>query len=242
MTRHASQRHGVTGLVLGVGTIAAWLGSLGWLLRQNFGDLSVFAIALAFVWMTWLSTGLFITAHDAIHGSVFPRSRRINDVVGRTALLLYAGFPWRKMVTEHRRHHARPGSEHDPDYHDGRNDNPLRWYVRFVRQYVQVWQIVWMAALYNAGVHLLGIHEASLWLFWAGPVLASTVQLFVFGTWLPHRDSEAASENRHHAVSGSLPRPLSLLACFHFDYHWEHHEWPHLPWWKLPEARWKRTP
>lgn len=242
MANHTTTPRNTTlGLVIGVGTIATWLVSLAVLLQQDFDRIPVFGVGLAFLWMTWVSTGLFITAHDAIHGSVFPRSRKLNDMVGRTALFLYAAFPYRRMVHEHRRHHASPATANDPDYHDGRNDNPLRWYVRFVREYVRPLQIVWMAALYNVGVHVLHFDERALWLFWAGPVLASTIQLFVFGTWLPHRDTNEASTNRHHAVSSRLPRPLSLLACFHFDYHWEHHEWPHLPWWKLPAARWKRS-
>jgi beta-carotene/zeaxanthin 4-ketolase len=28
-----------------------------------------------------------------------------------------------------------------------------------------------------------------------------------------------------------------LISCYHFGYHEEHHELPHLGWWQLPAAR-----
>ena len=30
---------------------------------------------------------------------------------------------------------------------------------------------------------------------------------------------------------------VSFVSCYHFGYHWEHHVAPHVPWWRLPEAR-----
>jgi beta-carotene ketolase (CrtW type) len=30
---------------------------------------------------------------------------------------------------------------------------------------------------------------------------------------------------------------VSLLTCFHFGYHHEHHDTPWVPWWKLPAQR-----
>lgn len=240
MTRPHSPQHPYLGALVGIGLIVAWCVSLTLLLQRPLAEYRWWAAAAAALWMTWLSTGLFITAHDAIHGSVLPRSRRWNDVIGRIALFVYAGFPYRRMVQEHRRHHAAPGTAQDPDHHDGEHTSPLRWYVRFVSTYFRWYQFVWMALIYNVLAHALGVDQAALWAFWAGPVLISTVQLFVFGTWLPHRDGPGV-DNRHHSTSSALPRPLSLLVCFHFDYHWEHHEWPSLPWWRLPSARWSRS-
>jgi hypothetical protein len=43
----------------------------------------------------------------------------------------------------------------------------------------------------------------------------------------------------HNARSSSMPIWLSLLTCYHFGYHWEHHEYPYVPWcacgWRLRE-------
>jgi beta-carotene ketolase (CrtW type) len=76
-----------------------------------------------------------------------------------------------------------------------------------------------------------------LLLFWTLPLLLSSLQLFLFGTYLPHRRAPGRSSDRHRAVSLVWPELLSFLACYHFGYHWEHHCHPHLPWFRLPAAR-----
>jgi beta-carotene ketolase (CrtW type) len=65
----------------------------------------------------------------------------------------------------------------------------------------------------------------------------SSFQLFTFGTWLPHRNLKIPFADWHRARSNDYPAWLSFLTCYHFGYHWEHHEWPFVPWWKLPRAR-----
>jgi len=74
----------------------------------------------------------------------------------------------------------------------------------------------------------------NLLLFWVAPALLSTFQLFYFGTYLPHRLPAAGYDNMHRAVSSNYPVWLSLLTCFHFGYHLEHHVQPVVPWWRLP--------
>ena len=32
------------------------------------------------------------------------------------------------------------------------------------------------------------------------------------------------------------PRLISLLTCYHYGYHREHHAMPHVPWWQLPQV------
>jgi beta-carotene ketolase (CrtW type) len=227
------------GAPLAIAVLVAFAASLAALLGSAAIWESPVAVAVGALWMTWLATGLFITAHDGMHGTIVPGNRRWNDRIGALALFVYAGFPWRRMIAMHRLHHTHAGTEGDPDHHDGAHPGPVRWYLRFVRTYVSWRQFVFFAVGYNVLEHVVGIDERAILAFWIVPVVASTVQLFVFGTWLPHRD-ETASPDRHRAHSSRLPRWASLLACFHFDYHWEHHEWPHLPWWRLPAARWRR--
>jgi beta-carotene ketolase (CrtW type) len=73
-------------------------------------------------------------------------------------------------------------------------------------------------------------------LFTTLPLLLSSLQLFVFGTYLPHRVQR--HPKRHaHPISLDLPPWLSLLACFHFGYHREHHDNPGLSWYELPAVR-----
>src|SRR3954465_7339842 len=42
----------------------------------------------------WLNVGLFILAHDAMHGSLAPFRPRLNRAIGRLCLALYAGFSY----------------------------------------------------------------------------------------------------------------------------------------------------
>jgi len=53
---------------------------------------------------------------------------------------------------------------------------------------------------------------------------------------LPHRNQRDPL-NQCDPESLALPTWLSLLACFHFGYHREHHEHPDLPWYELPAQR-----
>jgi beta-carotene ketolase (CrtW type) len=82
---------------------------------------------------------------------------------------------------------------------------------------------------------------SSLLLFCTLPLLLSSLQLFVIGTYLPHRQTTCRSGDRHHAASLAWPEALSFLACFHFGYHWEHHADPRLPWYCLPAGRRRMT-
>jgi len=61
------------------------------------------------------------------------------------------------------------------------------------------------------------------------------------GRLAPSQKGVAAQgdDDPHHALSSNFPPWLSLLTCYHFGYHREHHEAPGVPWWRLPELRWK---
>ena len=37
---------------------------------------------------TWLYTGLFICAHDAMHSTLAPRNPKLNDMIGRVIFIL----------------------------------------------------------------------------------------------------------------------------------------------------------
>ncbi len=99
-------------------------------------------------------------------------------------------------------------------------------------------EFIVLAAFSTVYVHLLGVAFPNLLLFWALPSILAAVQLFYFGTYRPHRLDEAEPfADRHRSRSESMPGWLSLLTCFHFGYHHEHHEAPRVPWWRLPAYR-----
>jgi len=229
------------GLWLSLGIIGAWGTSLVLLLSLDGPSLPPLLLALAVLMRAFLQTGLFIVAHDAMHGSLLPRSRRWNDRVGRLALGFYACLPWERCHRHHLGHHQAPASPHDPDYHDGQNRGAVAWYLRFMAKYLRPAQMTGLLSCWVGSALLLqGLTPhpwANVLLFWTLPLLLSSLQLFVFGTYLPHRDGAALTGNRHQARSLPLAPWCSLLACYHFGYHWEHHEEPHLPWFLLPERR-----
>lgn len=221
------------GVVAALAIITAWLCCVAFSLAM---PLPLAAAPLQIALITFLSTGLFITAHDAMHGTVAPRSPRLNDLLGAVAVRLYALFSYRKLRTMHAAHHTAPGHVgDDPDYHDGAHPNFWRWYLHFIRNYLGAGQLVGMAIAYNVLAHAAKIPEPRLIAFWVAPALLSTLQLFYFGTYLPHRGGDFA--DAHRARSNDFPPWLSLLTCYHFGYHHEHHERPGLAWWQLPAYR-----
>lgn len=222
----------VAGALLG-----AWGANLSLLLvgPEALGR-SAFAPLMAIA-QTWLHTGLFIVAHDAMHETAAPGRRRLNHALGALALALYALFPFRAMRSAHDAHHAAPRTRADPDGPGDGGEGLARWYLRFIARYVRWRQVAGLALVYNLAHHALGVAEWRLLAFWVLPSLLSTAQLFVFGTWLPHRTPREGFDDAHRATSVGLGTAASLLACFHFGYHWEHHAAPSVPWWALPGAR-----
>lgn len=228
-----------TGVLLAACVVGAWALTLG--VALGWTGLPLAAWLPLAVLRTWLHTGLFIVAHDAMHGSLAPGRPRLNAALGTLAVGLYALFPFAALVREHRRHHARPASAEDPDYHDGARAGFGRWYLRFIGHYLRWPQVVGHAVVFNVLQHLLHVPQSRLLALWVLPALASTVQLFYFGTFLPHREPPGGYVEPHRATSNDYGVALSLLSCFHFGYHWEHHDAPGTPWWALPAARARRS-
>ncbi|MFB2920887.1 beta-carotene ketolase CrtW [Aerosakkonema funiforme] len=213
-----------------------WAISLTFLLHFNLSQVNFLWILLGVVWQTFIYTGLFITAHDAMHGVVFPINPKINNFIGSLCLLAYALFNYKQLVKKHSLHHHNPASELDPDFHDEPSDHLFVWYFKFMRSYCNWKQLIGLMSLFYSIDYVFHISAINLILFWVIPPLLSSLQLFYFGTFLPHREPEGGYTNCHRAQTNPLPVFWSFIACYHFGYHEEHHEYPHLPWWKLPEA------
>lgn len=235
MTAPSPPGESYTGARLAGALISVWAFSIG---------LGVFAFPLG--WQTlwaaiplallhmWLFVGLFIIGHDAMHGSLAPGRPRLNRGLGSLCMVLYAGFDFASAAPKHHQHHAAPGSVDDPDSHP--SNRYWRWYARFVITYFGWRNVAFVSAVLTA-LLLLGAELQNALLFWAAPAILSSLQLFTFGTYLPHRRTKAAFADAHMARSNDWPEWLSLLTCFHFGYHHEHHLHPSIPWWCLPRVR-----
>jgi beta-carotene ketolase (CrtW type) len=200
--------------------------------------LSPLALIVTITLLTFLYVGLFITAHDSMHGLVAPHHPALNSFIGQLCVSLYALFSFSLLRQEHHRHHAHPGEPNeDPDYHDGSHASFFPWFFRFMIHYVTVWQLVRIAIAVQLLVSLCGVSHARILIYFAVPSLLSALQLFFFGTYLPHRRTAVEFKDHHRARSNEFPTWLSFLTCYHFGYHLEHHRYPYLPWWQLPSAR-----
>jgi beta-carotene ketolase (CrtW type) len=224
--------------------ISLWAASLVQLLGVPLDDWPGGLIVGAVLGRTFLHTGLFIMAHDAMHLSLAPQQPQLNRLIGRIAVWLYAFLPYEHCRQNHWRHHRHPAQPEDPDFHAG---HPVCWYLKFIRTY---WSAGQMARFVISGSLLflcLGawrpIYLVNILLFWLLPLVLSSVQLFFFGTYLPHREPHQGPHRNcpRQAAAGAIhstayPVWWSLLTCYHFGYHWEHHTYPHLPWYRLPAA------
>ena len=222
------------GVVIATAVLAAWTCHLAYALGPH-GPSGMLGITLHGLLQTYLFTGLFITGHDAMHGTVSPR-RGVNTAFGWLASLLFAGMSYRRLVVNHRAHHHAPTGERDPDFGQ-RSQSFLPWWLTFMFRYTTVLQIGVMAVTYNVLAHVLHVPEWRLWAYWVGPALLATLQLFYFGTYLPHRGPFTDDMAPHRARSQAPNHAWAMLSCYFFGYHWEHHESPGTPWWRLWRQR-----
>jgi beta-carotene/zeaxanthin 4-ketolase len=221
------------GLFIAFFIILLWAGHLVYsVLFVNVNLLSPF-LYLHILIQTFFYTGLFITAHDAMHGTV-AKNRKLNDFVGQLATTMFAFLSYRILKKKHYLHHLFPATEDDPDF-SPRSNNFFIWWFIFMKNYTTWWQIVLMAVTFN--ILLIWFNETQLLAFWVIPAILSTLQLFFFGTYLPHRKPFSEEMKPHN--SRSLPKNhlAAMLSCYFFGYHWEHHNSPTTPWWKLYQIK-----
>ncbi|MGA0555073.1 fatty acid desaturase [Larkinella sp. VNQ87] len=226
---------GNRGLMAATLILLCWFGMLAFLLQYPINWQNPLTYVCVLIQMH-LYTGVFITAHDAIHGVVTPTNKRLNHVIGFLCATLFAFNNYHRLSRKHHLHHKHAATDDDPDFHDG-NPNFLAWYYSFLKEYISVVQIVLMAVTYN--VLKIWFPMENLILYWMVPAVLSTFQLFYFGTYLPHRGEH--HNPPHNARSQQINHVRAFLSCYFFGYHAEHHAYPYLPWWKLPEAREKSS-
>lgn len=223
------------GLIIAILIIGFWGGHLAFVL---------FSVEVAWSnpWMymhlliqAYLYTGLFITGHDAMHQSV-SRTSWINKLIGYMSVFFFAGMSYKRLIKNHWEHHKYPGTENDPDFYM-KSQNFFVWWTQFMIRYTTLWQIIAMAILFNVGKYLLGIEDRSLLVFWIVPAFLSTLQLFYFGTYVPHRIPHTENMGKHRARTLRRNHFWAMVSCYFFGYHLEHHVAPGVPWWRLYQVK-----
>ena len=219
-------RYRWTGLATALAILVAWGLHLWWTLtRVSLGSPLVIPHVMV---QTFLNVGLFITAHDAMHRSLAPDYRRVNDALGSIALFVYGGFLWSRLREGHFAHHAHPVTPEDPDYAPSASERFVEWLWRFVSGYYS-WKNF---ALMHIHVGLAWAVSGSVWkvlVFFALPAWISALQLFVFGTVKrARRQTSGAKQSLPSVVvvpyllpfwlppraSSSSPRTLVAIAAF----------------------------
>ncbi|MHC5596341.1 MAG: beta-carotene ketolase CrtW [Nostoc sp.] len=223
------------GLFVAIVIVSVWVISLSLLLTLDISKLQLWMLSPGIAWQTFLYTGLFITSHDAMHGVVFPQNSKINHLIGTLTLSLYGLLPYKKLLKKHWLHHQNPATQIDPDFHNGKYKNFFAWYLHFMKCYWSWGQIIALSIIYNFVKHILHIPSDNLNYFWVFPSILSSFQLFYFGTFLPHSEPTEGYIQPHCAHTINRPIWWSFITCYHFGYHEEHHEYPNVPWWQLPE-------
>jgi beta-carotene ketolase (CrtW type) len=218
--------------------IGTWLAiHIGGVFFLDLTRAPVWLAALMVIIQCWLYVGLFIIAHDCMHGSFAPGHPRINRWVGQLCVGLYAAFSLDHLMSRHMAHHRHAGAEGDPDFGTPQPAGYLIWYFRFMSEYLSLRQVMVLLTIVTVYMLVLGANLLNIVVFVALPALLSSLQLFTFGTYLPHRRETSPFADHHNARSNAYPVWLSLITCFHFGYHHEHHLKPAEPWWRLPSVR-----
>jgi beta-carotene ketolase (CrtW type) len=195
------------------------------------------ALALAAV-QCWLSVGVFIVCHDAMHGSLAPGAPRVNAAIGAVLLFLYAGFRWRVLRDAHFTHHKLSGHAGDPDFDEDHPASFRAWYWTFFKRYFGWQSLIFVHCVVGLYWLVFDIPFLQIFVLYGAPALLSSLQLFYFGTYRPHHHAEARPfADRHNTRSDTFGSLASLVTCFHFGYHLEHHRRPDVPWWALPYAK-----
>jgi len=231
-------RQAVIGVALAGALVVAWaICHVYGVFFHRWTPLGIAAAPVLIALQCWLNVGLFIVAHDCMHGSLAPGRPGLNRAVGRLVLFLYAGFAYDRLLPKHHAHHRAPGTVDDPDFDADHPDRFWPWYRRFFLRYFGWREFAVLAALLWTYLLALGAPPLNAALLWGVPAILSSLQLFYFGTYLPHRRADEPFADDHRARSNDYPVLWSLLTCFHFGYHHEHHRRPWLSWWQLPGAR-----
>ncbi|WP_294646525.1 fatty acid desaturase [uncultured Aureimonas sp.] len=228
------------GLTLAAAILVSWLTiHFGAVFFLELGWRTAPLVPVLVALQCWLTVGLFIVAHDAMHGSLVPGWPRLNAAIGTFILTIYAGFAWARIRAAHMAHHDAPGTIDDPDFFVDEPDRFWPWFRTFFMRYFGRRSILFVSTVVTLYIVVFGASVANVVLFYGMPSLLSSIQLFYFGTFRPHRHEESGFVDDHNARSNEFGFLASLLSCFHFGYHHEHHDQPWVPWWALP-SQWRR--
>lgn len=221
------------GLLISLLILFAWFLHLLYCLLYFIPSFSNPFLYTHIILQSWLSTGMFISAHDAMHGTIH-KNRKVNQLLGWIFTMSYGMMFFSKLKTNHFLHHKYPGTADDPDY-NSKTQQFLLWWFSFILRYASILQFVLFAVIFN--ILLLRFNEIQLLLYWIIPLFLSTIQLFYVGTYLPHKPPHTEKMKPYNSRSQQIKPLWAFLSCYFFGYHYEHHQYPNVAWWKLYQKK-----
>lgn len=221
---------------------------LAWLVRDRPWWM---ALVLAYTVGAFVNHGLYVLMHETNHNLVFKR-RSLNSLAGILANLPSLIPSSVSFQRYHLKHHAYQG------IHDLDGDMPSYWEARLVGNRAvakALWLLFFPVFLVLRPAHLRGIALLCPWTvfnivivvafdvaIWAafGPI-AILYLLFSMCFSLGLHPVGARWIQEHYVISPpqetySYYGPLNLLA-FNIGYHNEHHDFPGVPWDRVPRIR-----
>jgi len=199
MPLYAHASYQTRGIFLALLVMVSWCGHLFYTLK--FAAILSWQLPLHLLFQSFLNVGLFIIAHDAIHGSLAPGRHRLNNFIGACAIFMYGGFLWAKMRDHHHAHHRAPVTSEDPDYAMNGDERFFFWIGSFVVRYYS-WRNFALMHIHVFIAYLISGSLLQLLVFFAVPAWLSALQLFTFGVYLPHKTPPGG--HQHEANTRSL--------------------------------------
>ena len=135
-------------------------------------------------------SGCSSVAHDCMHGSLAPGHPSVNRLVGTACVAFYAAFSYSKLFEKHHEHHRHFGHREGP----GLQSSAPAQFRSLVSRIFQgttsrfansaILTVILIFYIWGLGATIPNVLG-----FWALPAIGSSLQLFFFGTFLPHRDT-----------------------------------------------------
>ena len=231
LSKPANQCTRVIQDLLNMMIVLGWLWLMVYFATRPWDSIAWYVWIMGIALQSYLYSGIFIIVHDCIHGSFAKNNPRVNAAVGHILSQFYGFVDYGVLRKSHYLHHLHPATLPDPDYHA--NEKFWPWFASFLKAYLG-WRQLWLFSAAFALAIALRMDLISLLLIWRLPAIFSSLQLFYFGVWLPHKGNQQAVNAAHHnARNLNYPLLVSILACYNFGYHLLHHQKPHLSWWRL---------
>ena len=210
-----------------------------------------FVLTIAYVLGAFANHGLFVMIHECTHDLIFKRRffNLLAAILSDLPNSIPSGISFRRY---HLKHHSFQG------VYDLDADLPSKWEARLIGN-TAIGKAIWLLffPLFQAlrPPRLREIKFSSVWT-WTNVLIIFSFNIFIFTIWGPNalfylffslvfaiglHPLGARWIQEHYVVNPpqetySYYGPLNLLA-FNVGYHNEHHDFPSIPWNRLPQIR-----